>query len=108
MNKKIIPFVLLAASFWACEEEQNNQLCTPTNEFNIDLYINNLLDVLDDESKIISGYQLAVNQNGNLYFSKSSGFARYSVDDLGQQNMTTMKPLYPNKFATPFLMVNLV
>jgi CubicO group peptidase (beta-lactamase class C family) len=69
-------------SISACEKDQD--LCDPTPVFDIDLFIENLTAQLNN----VSGYQLVVNQGGNLYYSDADGFSIYAVDPGGPLAMS--------------------
>ncbi|MEL6673273.1 MAG: serine hydrolase domain-containing protein [Bacteroidota bacterium] len=51
------------------------QLCDPTPQFDIEEFVNLMEQQLIDDG--VTGYQLAVSQNGNLYDTLSGGFARH-------------------------------
>jgi CubicO group peptidase (beta-lactamase class C family) len=60
----------------ACEFEPKDQLCNPLPQFDIDLFVDNVRQELTD----VAGYQLIVNQNGQLYHSEAEGFSIYAGD----------------------------
>lgn len=76
----LLLIIILSTS--ACEKDQN--LCDPTPVFDIDLFIQNINDQLTN----VSGYQLLVNQGGNLYYSDADGFSIYADDPGGPIAMT--------------------
>ena len=64
----------------ACQKD----LCDPSPKFDIDLFAENIENAITD----LSGYQLTINQNGNLYYSNAEGFAIRQEDPEGAINMT--------------------
>jgi CubicO group peptidase (beta-lactamase class C family) len=79
----IISFIAILLFTTGCNNN-GDILCNPAPQFNIDLFINNLEAELED----VAGYQLAVNQGGNLFYSNSNGFSIYNVDPGGPISMT--------------------
>ena len=65
-------------------QPDDNQLCNPAPKFNIDLYIQNIEAGLTD----VAGFEFAVNQGGNLYYSNPVGFSIYASDPGGPIGMT--------------------
>ena len=59
-------------------------LCDPEPKFNIDLFVINLESKLQE----VAGFQLIVNQGGNLYYANAAGRSIYSSDPGGPVTMT--------------------
>lgn len=78
-----LALISLSWGFQACLPDDNT-ICNPAPQFNVDLFIENLEAELDDAA----GYQLMVNVGGNLYYSNSEGNSIYSVDPGGPVAMT--------------------
>jgi len=76
-------FIIILLLLSGCLNDDDN-LCDPTPQFNIDLFIQNLEAGLSD----VAGYQLVVNRGGNLYYSNADGFSIYDVDPGGPISMT--------------------
>lgn len=72
----------------SCENSSNETLCSPIPQFDVDLFIATI--EADLASSDIAGYQLAVNQGGNLYYNEAAGFARYE-DDPGRELLMTIQ-----------------
>ena len=81
----VVCFVLIL--FSSCKKD-NEVLCDPTPVFDIDLFVENVLEVLNDDSQQVSGYQFVVSKNGNKYFSDADGFERHQNDNLGERLFT--------------------
>lgn len=83
----ILPVIILFLS--SCEKDDESQtLCDPTPQFNIDLFIQNVNEALNDPANPVAGYQFTVNQNGNLYHAEAGGRSVYASDPGGPVDMT--------------------
>jgi CubicO group peptidase (beta-lactamase class C family) len=82
MKKRIFYFAILTSLILSLT--CNKDVCDPTPQFDIDLFIENVRNNLDQ----VAGYQLVVNRDGNLYDSFAEGFSIYDVDPGGPVAMT--------------------
>jgi len=83
----LLPFIMFLLS--ACEKEDKSQtLCDPTPQFNIDLFIQNVNEAMNNPANPVAGYQFTVNQNGNLYHAEAEGNSVYASDPGGPVEMT--------------------
>lgn len=78
--------VLFIGFLYSCEKPNQEEIDCQQKEFNIDVFIANVHDKMQEES--ISGYQFAVNRNASLYHNQSYGFARHEDDPGGEIPMT--------------------
>lgn len=86
--KTTLNLFLVAFILNSCEKDDPQQFCDPAPSFNIDSFVEELNSQLNDENNPVAGYQLVVNQNGNLYHSEAAGFAIHENDSEGPINMT--------------------
>jgi len=68
----------------SCKEKD---LCDPTPVFDIDLFVNQVEQALNDDSNPVSGYEFVVSQGGNVYHKNGGGFAVYASDNGGPMPM---------------------
>ena len=80
----LVNSLIVILFFSACEFDNNDQICNPLPQFDIDLFIENVRQEMTD----VAGYQLIVNQNGQLYHSEAEGFSIYDGDPGGPVDMT--------------------
>lgn len=69
----------------SCKEKE---LCDPTPQFDIDVFVQQVEDALNDPINPVSGYEFVVNKGGNVYHQNAGGMAIYASDDGGPIKMT--------------------
>lgn len=69
----------------SCNSDEPSFNCDQTLVFDIDLFIQELNSELQSD---YAGYQIAVNQGGNLYYNEAFGFARHEDEPGGGVPMT--------------------
>jgi CubicO group peptidase (beta-lactamase class C family) len=77
--------VIFGLLHYGCDEKD---LCDPTPKFDIDIFVQNVHDAMNDPDNPVAGYQFVVNQNGNLYHDEAGGKSVYGSDDGGPIDMT--------------------
>ncbi|MCT8339404.1 beta-lactamase family protein [Flavobacteriaceae bacterium TK19130] len=86
MNFKYILLLFSTLLLFSCEEDNNDNVCDPSPQFNIEEFITQIETRLN--SQTIIGYQFAVNQDGNYYDDQSMGLARHDFDPGGPVPIT--------------------
>ena len=86
MSPRILLLGLVLLTLVACEED-DQQLCGGV-VFDEELFVQNVLDEMNDPSKTVAGYQFTVNRGGNLYVDTAFGVSVASGDGSGEAAMT--------------------
>ena len=84
----VISVIVFYFLFTSSCKQTDDILCDPTPQFNIDLFVQNINDAMTDPAGPVAGYQLVVNNQGNLYYSGAAGKSVYAADPGGPVNMT--------------------
>ncbi|GEM_PF-1738702 len=82
LRKLSISFLLVL--FLCCNNEPTETLCDPAPAFDVDVFKDEILKILDDPANPMVGYQLVISQNGNLKYSITKGVARHARDRGGE------------------------
>jgi CubicO group peptidase (beta-lactamase class C family) len=85
LTRSIFSLIAIILVFSACK---NDKLCNPVPEFNIDTFVAEVNSRMNDAANPVSGYQFAVNRNGQLYHAEAGGIAIHAKDPNGPKNMT--------------------
>ena len=88
LTYQVMSVILLYLLITPSCKDVNDVLCDPTPQFNIELLIQNINDAMTDQAGPVAGYQLVVNDQGNLYYSKATGKSVYEADPGGPIAMT--------------------
>ncbi len=75
MRLSLLASIGLLLTINSCKEKD---LCDPTPVFDIDLFVNQVEQALNDDSNPVSGYEFVVSQGGNVYHKNGGGFAVYA------------------------------
>ncbi|MCB0530989.1 MAG: beta-lactamase family protein [Saprospiraceae bacterium] len=84
--RSLIVLIAVLYVFPTCKNKDD--LCNPIPQFNIDLFVQEVNARTNDAANPVSGYQFAVNRNGQLYHAEAGGVAIHAKDPNGPKNMT--------------------
>jgi CubicO group peptidase (beta-lactamase class C family) len=89
----ILSSISAALIFIAGACKDNQDLCDPTPVFNAQVFLDHLVEDFEDPYGKVAGYQIAVNQNGNLFKTAAGGEAVFEKDPNGPIEMTAETPI---------------